>query len=418
MKSIKIMSLLTSSVLAVTLLNGCGGAKSASDSASAEKTEKITLMTMDTTFDEGFQKYIEKAEKATGIKIETIACPTNTDDRQAKITTILSSKDTSVDVITINDEMISAFKNTNFLEPIQDTVMTKDVVSQFPQQYIKDLIQVGENIYSVPMYMEILGFWVDQSKVKELGLDGINTKEDFEKYVKAYSKDGKYGYGGAWEKTYVFNEIGTFVNLFGGDYYDWTNPKTMEAVKFMYDMVKNGETPLAQLADQYDPMMQKFFDDDYASIFMYTGAMKNFVDSGRYGEDGISLAPMPTFENNSAYIACWNYVLNSASENKEAAIKFLNYAASPEGEKDYYEMTSRLPARSDVINDPSFQIEGLDVIKGYLENTVLRGRPMAPQAMEFISSMGSLFQRYVSDEIPLDEFCEKAQVEVDKYTKE
>ena len=186
----------------------------------------------------------------------------------------------------------------------------------------------------------------------------------------------------------------------------------------MYDMVKNGETPLAQLADQYDPMMQKFFDDDYASIFMYTGAMKNFVDSGRYGEDGISLAPMPTFENNSDYIACLKYVLNSASENKEAAIKFLNYAASPEGEKDYYEMTSRLPARSDVINDPSFQIEGLDVIKGYLENTVLRGRPMAPQAMEFISSMGSLFQRYVSDEIPLDEFCEKAQVEVDKYTKE
>ena len=40
MKSIRIMSLLTSSVLAVTLLNGCGGAKSARDSASAEKTEK------------------------------------------------------------------------------------------------------------------------------------------------------------------------------------------------------------------------------------------------------------------------------------------------------------------------------------------------------------------------------------------
>ncbi|MDG5856829.1 ABC transporter substrate-binding protein [Clostridium beijerinckii] len=417
MKLTKIMCLLTSTVMAVTFFTGCGSTKPSSTETSANKTEKITLMTVDTTFNEDFQKYIEKAEKATGIKIDTIACPTNTDDRQAKITTILSSKDSSVDVITINDEMISAFKNTGFLEPLQNTVMKNDVVSQFPKGYIKDLIQVGDNIYSVPMYMEILGFWVDQSKVKALGLDAIKTKEDFEKYVKAYSKDGKYGYGGAWEKTYVFNEIGTFVNLFGGDYYDWTNPKTKEAVKFMHDMAKNGETPIAQLADQYDPMMQKFFDDDYASIFMYTGAMKNFVNSGRYGENGITLAPMPTFEKNSAYIACWNYVLNSASENKEAAIKFLNYAASPQGEKDYYEMTSRLPARSDVINDSNFKIEGLSAIKGYLQNTELHGRPMAPQAMEFISSMGSLFQRYVSDEISLDEFCQKAQVEVNKYAK-
>lgn len=417
MKFTKIMCLLTSAVLTVTLVTGCGGAKSSSTETSAKKSEKITLMTMDTTFNDGFQKYIEKAEKATGIEIETVACPTNTDDRQAKITTILSSKDKSVDVITINDEMISAFKNTGFLEPLQNTVMTKEVRDQFPQDYLKDMVQVGDNIYSVPMYMEILAFWVDQSKVKSLGLDQIKTKGDFEKYVNAYSKDGKYGYGGAWEKTYVFNEIGTFVNLFGGDYYDWTNPKTKEAVKFMYDMAKNGKTPIAQLADQYDPMMQKFFDDDYSSIFMYTGAMKNFVNSGRYGENGITLAPMPTFEKNSAYIACWNYVLNSASENKDAAIKFLNYAASPQGEKDYYEMTSRLPARSDVINDSSFNIEGLSTIKGYLQNTALRGRPMAPQAMEFISSMGSLFQRYVSDEISLDEFCEKAQGEVDKYTK-
>ena len=58
------------------------------------------------------------------------------------------------------------------------------------------------------------------------GLTEIKTKEDFEKYVEANSADGKYGYGDAWEKTYVFNSIGTFVNLFGGDYYDWTNPKT------------------------------------------------------------------------------------------------------------------------------------------------------------------------------------------------
>lgn len=37
------------------------------------------------------------------------------------------------------------------------------------------------------------------------------------------------------------------------------------------------------------------------------------------------------------------------------------------------------------------------------------------KAMEFISEMGSLFQQYVSDELTLDSFCEKAQKAVDTY---
>ena len=57
----------------------------------------------------------------------------------------------------------------------------------------------------------------------------------------------------------------------------------------------------------------------------------------------------------------------------------------------------------------------MDEIKEYVDNTELLARPMAPQAMEFISEMGSLFQQYVSDELTLETFCEKAQQAVDTY---
>lgn len=43
-------------------------------------------------------------------------------------------------------------------------------------------------------------------------------------------------------------------------------------------------------------MMQKFFDGEYASIFMYVGAIQSFVNSGKYGPDKQHIAPMPTFE--------------------------------------------------------------------------------------------------------------------------
>lgn len=417
----KTISVLLMCAMTTAMLAGCVKPSAGNGSSEAEQNEdsnKITIMSQDTTYGDAFEKYIAKAEEATGLEIETVACPTNTDDRQAKIITILSSGDDSVDIITINDEMMSAFKNTGYLEPLQDTVMTDEIMAQFPEKYMKDMTMVGENVYSVPCFMDILAFWVDEEKMANAELESIKTKEDFEKYVKANSSDGKYGYGDAWEKTYVFNSIGTFVNLFGGDYYDWTNPKTQEAVKFMYDMMKNGETPLAQMADQYDPMMQKFFDGDYASIFMYVGAIQTFVDSGKYGPDKQHIAPMPTFENKTAYMSTWGYVLNSASKNKAAAQKFLEYAASEQGELDYTAMSSRLPARSDVLNSEeltAMDLAGLDDIKEYVNETELLARPMAPQAMEFISEMGSLFQQYVSDEMSLEEFCEKAQNSVDTY---
>lgn len=310
----RIVSVLLIATMSVGLFSGCGKSGGNTEVKQNENSNKITLMTQDTTYGKAFDEYIHKAEEATGLEIETIACPTNTDDRQAKITTILSSGDDSIDVVTINDEMMSGFKNTGYLEPLQDTVMTPEIMENFPQKYMQEMTMVGDNVYSVPCFMDVLAFWVDEEKMANAGLTEIKTKEDFEKYVEANSSDGKYGYGDAWEKTYVFNSIGTFVNLFGGDYYDWTNPKTQEAVKFMYDMMKKKETPISQLADQYDPMMQKFFDGEYASIFMYVGAIQSFVNSGKYGPDKQHIAPMPTFENKAAYISTWGYVLNSASK--------------------------------------------------------------------------------------------------------
>ena len=118
----RIVSVLLIATMSVGLFSGCGKSGGNTEVKQNENSNKITLMTQDTTYGKAFDEYIHKAEEATGLEIETIACPTNTDDRQAKITTILSSGDDSIDVVTINDEMMSGFKNTGYLEPLQDTV--------------------------------------------------------------------------------------------------------------------------------------------------------------------------------------------------------------------------------------------------------------------------------------------------------
>ena len=216
-----------SAVLAATMVAGMMGNVV---SVSAEEKYDLTLYSVNTT-DPDFDDWLANVEEATGLNINVVAAPTDSDTRQQKITTILSTGDSSVDVIEINDEMSAAFKNSGWLDGLNDTVMTDDIVDQFAQGYIADMITDKDgNIVGVPGYSGYLAFWVNQEIMDEVGIESIDTKEDFMKYMEAVSKDGRYGYGGSWEKTYSFNEIAQFVNMFGGDYFDWTKEENKEAI--------------------------------------------------------------------------------------------------------------------------------------------------------------------------------------------
>ena len=420
----KFVSLLMAGALTAGMLTGCssgGGSGSGSEgeSASSDGDYDLTLFSINTT-DPEFDDWLANVEEATGLNINVIAAPTDSDTRQQKITTILSTGDSSVDIIEINDEMSSAFKNSGWLEGLNDTVMTEDIVDYFAQGYVENMITDNEgNIIGVPGYTGYLAFWVNQEIMDEAGITSIDTKEDFMKYMEAVSGDGRYGYGGSWEKTYVFNEIAQFVNMFGGDYFDWTLEENKEAIQFLYDMVQNGQTPIDQIADKYEQMNPKAIDGKYGCWF-YWGLGPEYETADMLGEDKIHMAMVPDFSGNGEryiFTDSWNYVLNSASENKEAAVKFLQYMADEGGMEASYQYFDRYPARTDVAEkivpdtDPAKEI-----YSRYATECTVSGRPMLPQTMEFITDMGTIFQSCMQGNISVDEFCTSAQELVEKYS--
>ena len=107
-------------------------------------------------------------------------------------------------------------------------------------------------------------------------------------------------------------------------------------------------------------------------------------------------------------------MLNAASNHKDAAIRFLQWEASPEGEACEYRCFGRYPARKDVEQElisPDDMVRKM--YENYDENYEIRGRAMMPQAMDFISDIGTLFQKYVFGLISVDEFCAEAQKAVE-----
>ena len=118
-----------SAVLAATMVAGMMGNVV---SVSAEEKYDLTLYSVNTT-DPDFDDWLANVEEATGLNINVIAAPTDTDTRQQKITTILSTGDSSVDIVEINwnNPVFSACKR-KFAFPSVPAPIPSASISEIP----------------------------------------------------------------------------------------------------------------------------------------------------------------------------------------------------------------------------------------------------------------------------------------------
>lgn len=384
--------------------------------STGEEKQKLTILHIDAE-KKGFQEFIKQAEEKLNMEITVEKCPDNADNRQAKISTTLASGDKTVDLISVNDEMISEFKYKGYLVPLEETVMTEETRKGFPQKYLESICEADGHIYSVPFLMDVMIFWVNQELLDQAGLDEVKDINDFYTLRESLQGQDQFAYGDAWEDTYAYNSIVQFVNLWSGDYFDWSNSETRQAARFMKNMLEDRITSPTQLVDQYEQMEEKFIRGKYGCIFMYTGSLSTFRDAKVYGKNKIHMAPLPQFQEKATNIAAWQYVLNNASEHKEAAVKFLQYAASYEGSTDYAKLMKSYPARLDVIENEDIDLEEIDMVREYLKEYTLNARPLCENSIEAISEMGTLFQEYVLGQCEEDSFFEQAQNCINTYYK-
>ena len=402
----------------VSVIAGCGKETTGVSNIRQHTTgtvaarEPLTIMDIDAD-NKGVREYFAQVGAELGLDITLVESPVNPDSRQARISTLLASGDPSVDIFTINDEMISEFKDTGYIDSLDESIISQEDQLGFPQEYFLKMIMSKGKIYSVPYAMDVLTPWINEKWLKEADIRDISTEVDMKRFLSYQWGKGRYAYGGAWEKTYVYNEIGEFINLFGGNYYDWKNARTLKAVKYMKKLVTDKSTSENLMLDQYEQMNQKFIDGKYGMLFMFSGGMNTYLSAGVYGADKIHMAELPQTWNRATYVATWQYALNNASEHKDAAKRFLKYAAGRESSRKYAEMTNTFPARIDVINQEDLDVTGYSEMKKYLQDTTLYARPIPKDAMIYIEKFGTLFQKYVVGELRISDYAEQVQNLID-----
>lgn len=406
------MKKLLSLLLVAMMLMSCASA--------ALGEAKITIMSDDNTYD-GFADYLKAAEEACGITIEEVPIPTNLDDRQAKITTLLASGDTSVDIFTLSEDMSRSFSAAGFLYDLTDEVMTDEMAAEFVDACV-GMGEVNGRRYIVPNFVEYVTFFADEAVLKEYGFEKIATLEEFEAFCEAVkaANNGKYGYGSAWEQFYLYNDVAIWTYAFGGDLHNWKDENTMKALEFMKMMLDNGWTTAGSMADQYDTSMPKQIDGIYAVTTTSSTFISTYEKTGRYGNGGLRMV-LP-IQVGDAPLKCmvsgWNYGMSAASENKEAAVKFMKWAASEEGQQAYFTLTQRTPARKDVAGSDFYNPINGDDVKDYVAKVEMACRPLPAEGYAYQQEIGAYFQAYLLGEMTLEDATDSLQAIHDQYFAE
>jgi len=431
------LSVLVVFILCVTMFAGCGGNSSNVDAPSAPAADSsapaadsgaqaaspapadggtLTVMAQIIPMDGEGAEFRALVKERLGIDVHFETSPLEYPDAVNKITTMLATGDSSVDVYHIDEIMQLAFLSAGFLEPIGDVVTESDMANFLPG-YPDMFLKKDGQIYAVPADISGIIFFVNKQMFDEAGVSIPTNQEEFIAAAQALTKDGKYGLMESWDKaSHLQDNLNRWSLMFGGNFYDWNLEGTQNAIKFMHDLVHTyNVVNIDNLSDAFESGNQKMIDGMAAMYFQWAGAANSFKNAGK--GDEIVAAPMPTFVTNHTPMSSWMFVVNKNSENAAMAKEFLKLMVEPEAQALYMKSNWRNPTANVKAWDNPALMAGLnhvEVHKQYLERGSLTPRTLSTKHSEYMDVVTGTLQRYLLNEISFEECIELGQQQIDR----
>ena len=296
------------------------------------------------------QEMTEKFEQETGIQVEYVVLPEN--DLRKKVTEDVALGAGQFDVVTISNYDTPIWAANGWIESLQpyldgmseEQKAAYDYEDIFPM--IREALSYDGQQYSLPFYAESSILYYNKEMLDHAGVTLSETptwqevadaakKAQEANHVPGIVLRGLPGWGE------VMAPLNTVINAFGGRWYDmeWnaqlTSPETIEAVQFYVDLLheagqsgatNTGFTEALTLMSTGKAAM--WYDASVAAGFLNDESSSQVA-----GKIGYTLAPSAK-RGNTGWLYSWCLAIESASKNKEAAAKFIEWATS----KQYIEM--------------------------------------------------------------------------------
>lgn len=412
MKKRKLLAMVLAAAT-VASLAGCGGNSSSSDSGSSTSGSTTTTSGSSTSGDASdvsgtvvfahqndttgaIEAMIEAFnEQYPNITVEDQALPGSSDDVKKSLMTTLAAGGSDIDVIEADSIWVSQFAAAGWLEDVTEYVEPN------ADQYLAGPLQTcyyNDAIYAWPSYTDV-GLLYYRSDIIDTA---PTTWDELISMCQEYQGQNGIEYGfvfQAFQGEPVSCNMLEFIKQNGGHDLDengeftMNNANTIEALEFVEGLIADGISPESVLNAKPDDSRAIF--EEGQALFMrnwtYAYANAQAETSKVAGNVGVAALPIgPNGESSSGTLGGWNYVINTYSENKEAARIFCEFMAGYDAQKIQVQMRSTLPAIEALYDDAEVQ-EVLPYIAD-AKQAVDEAQPR-PQVRDY-ATISSVFQEY------------------------
>ncbi len=301
-------------------------------------------------------------EENPDIQVEYVGVPIT--EVQSKYDAAIQGGEGLPDVGGISTSYLSNIVAQGALEPVAGRLADSSLDGQLMPAMLDSIEStVGEEgeLYSVPTSANQGVLWYRTDLFEQAGLEPPTTWDNFFAAAEELTDRGsnRFGFtlrGGegsvaqALDMMYAQSGIDSF---WDGDETTVNDPANVEALE-RYAEMYNTVTPEADLNSDFTNMVATFTGGDVGMLQHNLGSYPDHVAA--FGEEGVAGVPMPANEDGGPRTFVSNPVdglgLFRSSDNKEAAWKFIEFAASHEMNSLWNESAGQIPANTGALEDP------------------------------------------------------------------
>jgi multiple sugar transport system substrate-binding protein len=290
--------------------------------------------------------------KNKNITVKFEELPGNAGQQRDKYVTGLTAGALPIDVLALDVTWTAEFAASDWILPLDD--MFAKQKDQFLPGPLAAVTYNGK-IYAAPWYTDGGVLYYRKDLVEK----APETFEDLVKMAKAGKEKGGIENGIVFQADQFDGLICNFLEYAWGAGADTSSkvvvnsPEAVKGLQFMMDMINDGTAPKGVTTYKEEDARQIFQEGKAVFMRNWPYAYSSSQKEGSKVIGKVGLAPMPhaAGKTSAATLGGFNLAVNKSTKVKDAALKFVEFATSVEGQKIYAINASRLPTRKAVYDD-------------------------------------------------------------------
>ncbi|MFS0692039.1 ABC transporter substrate-binding protein [Streptomyces nitrosporeus] len=299
-------------------------------------------------------------KKYPDIKVKYVPIPIA--DVQSKYDTAIAGGGLP-DVGGVGTAYLANMVSQEALEPLNDRIEDSALQGKLVESMVASVTSAagrGDDMYTVPTSANNGVLWYRTDLFEAAGLEAPTTWAKFYEAADKLTdaKNNKFGYtirGGAGSIAQALDAVygqSGITSFWDGDKTTLNDPKNVEALEKYAGLFKK-TTPAADVNNDFTKMVAQW---DTGTIGMLSHNLGSYQDHLKaLGEEKFAGIPAPIGDSGTR-VQVSNPVdglgLFKSSENKDAAWKFIEFAASHESNSKWNESAGAIPANTEAAKDP------------------------------------------------------------------